>query len=190
MTDQSIVESIRSDPNSRALAALYKHFPMVRSLIRRNGGTTKDAEDIFQEALIIFVKKIRTKNFQLTAQPGSYLFSVSRYLWKDELKRRNRQVPHERPNESNEIEHPVPETAGLKELLEEESRIKLAEQALSELKDRCRELLLLFYHSGHRLKDIATRMGYSSENTAKNQKYKCLEAAKNRLRELKQTLQS
>ena len=190
MTDQSIVESIRSDQNSRALSALYKHFPMVRSLILRNGGTTKDAEDIFQEALIILVKKARTKNFQLTAQPGTYLFSVTRYLWKDELRRRNRQVPQELLTNSSETELSDTGTAGLKELLEEESRIKLAELALSELKDRCRELLLLFYHGGLRLKDIAARMGYSSENTARNQKYKCLEAAKNRLRELKQTLQS
>jgi len=185
-----IVETIRSDQNSKALTALYKHYPMVRRLIRTTGGTTKDAEDIFQEALIILIKKIRTENFQLTAQPGTYLFSVSRYLWKDELKRRNRQVPHDLLTDDNGTALRDTETPGLKELLEDESRIKLAEQALSELKDRCRELLLLFYHGDLRLKEIAARMGYSSENTAKNQKYKCLEAAKNRLRKLKQTLQS
>jgi hypothetical protein len=40
-----------------------------------------------------------------------------------------------------------------------------------------------------KLKNIALKMGYSNEATAKNQKYKCLEAAKNRLRELKQATQ-
>ncbi|WP_315821201.1 hypothetical protein [Paraflavitalea speifideaquila] len=59
-----------------------------------------------------------------------------------------------------------------------------------ELGERCRELLLLFYNGGLKLKDIAARMGYSSENTAKNQKYKCLEAARNKLKELKQTTQT
>ena len=33
-------------------------------------------------------------------------------------------------------------------------------------------------------------MGYNSENTAKNQKYKCLEAARNRLKELNSTTQT
>jgi hypothetical protein len=33
-------------------------------------------------------------------------------------------------------------------------------------------------------------MGYTSENTAKNQKYKCLEGAKNKLKELKQAAQT
>lgn len=70
----------------------------------------------------------------------------------------------------------------------QEERAKLAEKVVAELKDRCRELLLLFYEGGLKLKDIATRMGYSSENVAKNQKYKCLEAARNRLKELKQAL--
>jgi hypothetical protein len=41
-----------------------------------------------------------------------------------------------------------------------------------------------------KLKDIAAKMGYSSENTAKNQKYKCLEAAKNKLKEMKQAIQT
>jgi len=78
----------------------------------------------------------------------------------------------------------------MEELLEKETRAKLAEQVLNELGQRCRELLLLFYKTGLQLKDIASRMGYNSENTVKNQKYKCLEAAKNRLKELKQTTQT
>jgi DNA-directed RNA polymerase specialized sigma24 family protein len=70
-----------------------------------------------------------------------------------------------------------------------EARIRLAEKVLNELGERCRELLLFFYTGGMKLKDIAVKMGYNSENTAKNQKYKCLEAAKNRLKELKQSIQ-
>jgi DNA-directed RNA polymerase specialized sigma24 family protein len=58
----------------------------------------------------------------------------------------------------------------------------LAEKVLQELKDRCRELLLLFYQDKLPLRDIALRMGYTSENSTKNQKYKCLEAARTQLR--------
>jgi RNA polymerase sigma factor (sigma-70 family) len=183
MTDQAIVELIRTDQSDRALNALYKDFPMIQKLIRSKGGDKKDAEDLFQEALIILIRKIRGSDFKLTAHLSTYLYSVCRFLWKDQLKKQSREVPYDLHTGLTE-----PEELELYTIVEEEERVKLAEKVLGELKDRCRDLLLLFYEGRLKLKDIAARMGYNSENTAKNQKYKCLEVAKNRLKELKQTL--
>jgi RNA polymerase sigma factor (sigma-70 family) len=104
-------------------------------------------------------------------------------LWNDELKRRKHSLPGDFETGLKEAQEQE-----LREAVEEEQRAKLAEKVLDQLGERCRELLVLFYNKGLKLKDIASRMGYSSENTAKNQKYKCLEAAKNRLKELKQTI--
>ena len=44
---------VRAESSDQALLALYKNFPAVKKLIRLNGGNAADAEDIFQEALII-----------------------------------------------------------------------------------------------------------------------------------------
>ena len=185
MHDQKIIELIRTDNNDKALAALYKHFAMMRKMILSKGGNTEDAEDIFQEALIIFCRKAKEPGFELTAQLSTYLFSICRFLWKDELKRR-------KPFRVIDLEtgFKQDEEKVMEELIENETKAKLAEKVLNELGERCRELLLLFYKEGFKLKDIASRMGYNSENTAKNQKYKCLEGAKNRLKELKQTTQT
>jgi len=183
MRDQAIIELIRTNKTDRALAALYKHFPMVRTLIRARGGSAEDAEDIFQEALIILCRRAGDTGFVLTAQLSTYLYSVCRFLWNDELKRRNHY-----PMQEFETGLPEPEAQELETLVETERQAKLAEKVLYELGDRCRELLLLFYKGGMKLKDIALSMGYSSEATAKNQKYKCLEGAKNRLKALKQDL--
>jgi RNA polymerase sigma factor (sigma-70 family) len=203
MDDQKIITLIRTGKNDQALNALYRHYPLMRKMIRSRGGTTNDAEDIFQEALIILVRKIKaadmvkldgqageggqakTAAFTLTAQLSTYLFSVCRYLWKDELKRRRHEV-----SSDFETGLTASEEQELGEAVDMEDRARLAEKVLHELKERCRELLLLFYEGRLRLKEIAVRMGYNSENTAKNQKYKCLEAAKNRLKELKQGLQT
>jgi len=188
MDDQKIIALLRTGESGMALNRLYKHFPMIRKLIRSKGGSTKDAEDIFQEALIILIRKAKDKDFRLTAQLSTYLFSVCRFLWKDQLNRlSNTQIPYD-----GEAVTGLPETeeAGLYIEVEKENRAKLAEKVLQELKDRCREILLFFYQDRISLKDIATRMGYSSENTAKNQKYKCLEAARNRLKELNSTTQT
>ena len=78
------------------------------------------------------------------------------------------------------------EEAAIAEAVEKESKIKIAEKVLTELGDKCRELLVLFYSGTMKLKDIAAKMGYTSENSAKNQKYKCLEGAKRKLAEIYQ----
>jgi RNA polymerase sigma factor (sigma-70 family) len=91
-------------------------------------------------------------------------------LWKDELRKKKHVVHGEvsdLPEEAADVEH--------------ERSARLAEQVLAELGDRCRELLMYYYNARMKLKDIAVKMGYSSENTAKNQKYKCLETAKKKL---------
>jgi RNA polymerase sigma factor (sigma-70 family) len=182
MNDQQIIEFIRSDKSANALNSLYKHFPLMRKMVMANGGSKVDAEDVFQEALIILIRKVQSPDFKLTAQLSTYLFSVCRFVWMDELKKRGRFVTEELAVDINAIEQ-----HDLADAIAEEDRAKLAERALNELKDRCRELLLLFYHGRMKLQDIATKMGYSSESTAKNQKYKCLEAAKLRLKELQLT---
>lgn len=188
MTDQTIISLLRTDESDKALDALYRFFPPVRKMIRNGGGSRQDAEDIFQESLIIFCKKIRGADFELTAKLSTYLFSVCRYLWKDELKKRSHFTSNASYT-SDTVEMMASEETNISAAIEEEQDARLAEKVVQDLGDRCRELLLLYYTAGMRLRDIAGKMGYSSENTAKNQKYKCLETARNRLRELKQAAQ-
>ena len=152
---------------------------MTRKMVRTYGGNTADAEDIFQEALVILVRNVQEKNLNLTSKLSTYFYGITRLLWKEELRRRSRPIPPDLVQDG--IDHSY---------IEEEERARLAEKALDGLGHRCRELLLLFYHAGVKLKDIATKMGYNREETAKNQKYKCLEAAKLRFRELIQIHQT
>jgi RNA polymerase sigma factor (sigma-70 family) len=179
MDDQTIIEQIRTGKTDPALDTLYRQFPAIRKLIRSRGGSTKDAEDVFQEALLVLIRKVRAGNFQLTARLSTYLHSTCRFLWNNQLRKTRPQIPID---EATGLD--PEEAASLLTEAGQDNRIRLARQALQDLKDRCRELLLLFYEDELPLKAIAARMGYSSDNTAKNQKYKCLEAARNRLKEL------
>jgi RNA polymerase sigma factor (sigma-70 family) len=176
MNDQTIIALIRSGKNDKALKSLYKHFPMISNLVLSKGGSKADAEDIFQEALIIVCKKTKEPGFTLTAQLSTYLYGICRFLWKDECKKRKYAVTD---NIDNELSADIAES--LREALYQEEKV------LAQLGHRCRELLLLFYQGQLQLKAIAKKMGYSSEGAARNQKYKCLEGARNKLKELKQT---
>ncbi len=180
MTDQQIIEQLRSGKNDKAFLALYKHFPMIRKMVLSKGGRKEDAEDIFQEALLVVHRKVNAEDFTLTAQLSTYLYSVCRFLWKDELKKRQKL-----PAEGIDSGLAKAEEESMTEWRQEEEKLGMARQVIEGLGERCRELLLLFYSGTMKLKAIAVKMGYNSENTAKNQKYKCLEAARNRLKQMK-----
>ncbi len=177
MEDKKIIELIRSQKHDKVFTKLYSYFPVVKKMIVANGGKPEDAEDIYQEALIIFYKKAGQENFQLTSSINTYLYSICRFMWL-KLKKQNQPfVDFEKQQ--------VAETEFIEDVASEEG-YKLAEQVISQLGERCKELLILFYFRFKKMKDIAVEMGYTSENTAKNQKYKCLETAKIRLKELKE----
>ena len=181
MDDELILHLIRTGKNDLALNALYRQFPAIRQLVRARGGTTRDAEDVFQEALIILVRKVKT-DFQLTAKLSTYVFGICRLLWQEQLRKRRPELSTDTLEAAEDTDLPL--------WLERESRFRLAEQALQTLKDRCRELLLVFYQRQWSLKEIAVKMGYGSEQSARNQKYKCLEAARTRLQELERQTQT
>lgn len=178
MNDNEIIEQLKKNSNDKALVALYKNLPVIKKMIVANGGKSEDAEDVFQEALVVVCNNVRRGDFVLTSKLSTYIYSICRFMWKDELKRRNRLVF----SYTDTIKDTIDENA--LSAIQQEEQIKIAESVVKTLGDRCKELLEMFYSGKMKLKEIAEKMGYSSENTAKNQKYKCIEAAKKNLKSM------
>ena len=70
------------------------------------------------------------------------------------------------------------EESEFQEAIEREAKFKQIESVLTQIGDKCLQLLKLFYYEGLSMKIIASKVGLKSEKIAKNQKYKCLERAK------------
>ena len=71
LSDQEILAGLRKRDN-RVLQFIYKNsFNPVKQLVLHNAGSENDAEDIFQEALIVIFKKLRD-------EPGFELFCLGR----------------------------------------------------------------------------------------------------------------
>ena len=179
MDDNKILELLKMGKHNKAFLNLYKNYSQVEKLILSKGGSKEDAKDVFQEALIIFYEKVRNTDFKLTAAIGTYLYSVSRFLWKDEfIKRKGQQTV------DLSFEFTSEEEIELQKALKREVKFKQIEHVLTQLGDKCLRLLKLFYYEGLSMKIIASKVGLKSEKIAKNQKYKCLERAKLKVREL------
>ncbi|QQR85274.1 MAG: sigma-70 family RNA polymerase sigma factor [Flavobacteriales bacterium] len=178
MSDADILSLIRQGRDHQAFVKLYAHLPMVERMIRQNSGTKADAKDVFQDALIIFHRKAKTEDFQLTSAISTFLYSVCRNLWRDELRRRDKTLTNW------EVREAADDPADISALLAQESGFKLAEQALTSLGDKCLEVLRRFYIAKESLIDIAKALGFAGEGAAKTRKYKCLEEARKRYRRM------
>jgi len=179
MTDDEIIQAIQRGDHKSALKELYQYYPVVRQLILKNSGNKHDAEDIYQEALIIFCRKVKGKDFQLTSSLKTFLYSISRLQWLNELRKRKKEMVKDDVGEL-----PESDWEKLNEYLHEEEKFRKAENAMLKLGGKCRKLLQLFYSENKSFKEIADALGFSDEKVAKNQKYRCMEKARENYQQL------
>lgn len=174
MRDEEIIRILRSGLEQKALVKLYAHLPKVERMVRNNSGTRADAKDLFQDALIVLLGKVKEHDFTLSCSISTYLFAICRNKWQEELRRQGRFT--------QELEAAPDEPTDLITLLADDHRFGLAERALRSLGDKCLDLLQRFYIMKEPLVGIAKAIGLSGEGAAKTRKYKCLEEARKRYR--------
>ncbi|MEA3295772.1 MAG: sigma factor, partial [Patescibacteria group bacterium] len=87
-TDEKIINGFRNnDPET--IEKIYNElFPVINRLIEFNSGTPSDAKDIFQEALMVIYKKIENDEFILSCSFKTFLYSICRNLWFNQLRNR------------------------------------------------------------------------------------------------------
>ena len=173
-TDDALIAAIRSG-DERALAHLYRlHWPMVSHFVLQNSGSEDDAQDVYQEGVMVFYEKVRDGSLELSCQIKTYLYAVCRRLWLKRLTSKSRFGVRLLDDE----EHgPHLNTGAEEDVLaaeEQDRRFSTMSEALSHLGEPCRSLLEGFYLLDKSMQDLTAEFGYTNADNAKNQKYKCL----------------
>jgi RNA polymerase sigma factor (sigma-70 family) len=171
-TDSNEQEQLKglASNDRKAIETIYRnHYSMIQTLIINNSGTSDDARDIFQEALIVLYEKAKSGSFELHAQLKTYIYAVCRRLWLKKLVLQQRF--------SGDLAN-APETMATDEdveMFEQRTRdFEMMERALQNLGEPCKELLESYYLRKKNMSEIAKEFGYTNADNAKNQKYKCL----------------
>lgn len=161
----------------RTIAELYDNvFPSIKRLILNNSGRMEDAEDIFQEALVVLYRKVKEESLSLSCSLITYIYSISRNLWMDRLRRLQRFTPM--VAEDSEFVELSEDTI---EVMHHNERSTLFYKYFEYLKGDCKQVLKLFF-DGVSMKEIGERMGYLSEDYARKKKYTC---KKNLMKQIK-----
>jgi len=172
--DELIIAELRKENSTLALRELYKtYYPMILHLVCKNSGTEQEAKDIFQESLVTLYEKVQQPDFLLTCKVKTYLYAICRRLWLKRLYERKRfaaDIPIAAEFEG------IEETVS--EMVISDKRFASVEKSLGSLGEPCRSIIEGFYIDEMSMEDIRDKHGYISTESAKNQKYKCLQRLK------------
>ena len=164
-----IIEAIHKGTDRDLLNFLYRTIlPRVTRYVLENNGSREDAYDIFQDAVIAFHRFVRENKFREEGSPETFIFCICRNLWINKAKREKRQVRMTAGYERYEDD-----AATAIEGIITKERAAIISKVLSKLGKKCEELLKLSIYHEMSLKEICKRMGFTSEDAVKTQKYKC-----------------
>ncbi len=78
-TDSDLIQALRSDSeNDEAIRHLYRtQYHATEAYIKQNSGTAEDAEDIFQEVILVFIEILKKNKFR--GESSVSTFSIRNY---------------------------------------------------------------------------------------------------------------
>jgi len=176
-SDEAILEGLRLRSDYIINFAYKEFFPLIKFLVTDNGGSGEDAEDIFQDGIIILYSKISLNQLTLTSSFKTYMYSVCRNLWLQKLNKRK--AIFDRLKDVEEFID-LPQDMLQETSMEEVEMHRIIQIHFLALPEDCQKVLKLFIKNVP-LREIAGIMGFKTENYAKTRKYLCKQDLKKRI---------
>lgn len=166
-TDEEIINAIL-DHNKEVLSFLYDYnFESLNKKINSEGGSRKDSEDVFHDALLVLYLKVKKEKLLLTCSIHTFLQAIARNLWKRKIV--SDLTRFIKLDESlNDISD---ETQVEEEYIQIERR-KLYLKHLNEMPADCQRLIKMIL-DGLSLQEITRQMLYNSVEYTKTKRFRC-----------------
>ena len=141
-------------------------MPQIKKYVLKNSGDKQQAEDLFHDAVIKMIVKVRNNDIEEDTNAKAYLFTMAKNSWITKAKR-DQKVELTSDVAIYETEN----TSSIDILSDEKS--SLMDEMLTTLGETCKELLKLTFYMDYSLKEAADRMGLSGAEVAKTYQYRC-----------------
>ncbi len=162
-TDSDFIEGFLGG-NKFVLKKIYDNsFPSVKNFILSRSGSQKDAEDVFQNALLLLFVKLKKEKVKIQSF-DNYLFIVCRNLWRRE-KAKNRVT-----NVDNITL--ISEDLDLAGFYVEENQWELYNEKFKQLSEQCKEIIKLVFKKVP-YAEIVKQFDYASQTVARQRVFKC-----------------
>jgi RNA polymerase sigma factor (sigma-70 family) len=173
-SDTALIEAIKSTQSSDldgAIKYMYnEYYEMLKIYTCQNSGIDEDAQDVFQEVLISFIDVVKKDKFRGESSIKTFLYTVNRNIWLNELKKRGRAEKRDTifENQKDTTLVDVSQT-----MAQNETRKQIL-SIVDELGEICKKILLAVYYENLSMKEILVNVEYESEQALRNKKSKCL----------------
>jgi|OM-RGC.v1.017508304 DNA-directed RNA polymerase specialized sigma24 family protein len=169
--EEDIVSLINKGKDREVVPLLYKKvYPLVERYIVRNSGKKDDAQDVFQDALLLFYKQIMLKTYDQKYKVFGYLYKICIYKWVNKAKKNSKIVF---VDEIEKFEEPVYDE--FTETLIVHADENIIRKLFNPIGEKCIELLTYTTYSSLLLEDIMIRMDFNSVSAVKMQLKRCKE---------------
>ena len=168
--DESILAHLAAGERKATEQLYNQHYPIITKWIQHNGGSEPDADDIYQEAMVVLYEKAQDETFRLSCKIGTYLFAISKHLWYKKVNKQQASATILTDEEQQDWAY----EDDIKAHEEREGYYNQLNAALAQIGEPCQSLLKAFYHDDKSMQEIASGFGYTNTDNAKTQKYKCL----------------
>ena len=173
-TDTDLLERLRKEDDA-SFAWLYAgYFSTVAAYVQQNSGSRADAEDLFQEVIVVLLQKVRQPDFALMSSLKTYLYAIARHLWLKRLRDQRLVFVEEVPFYALE----TPTEAIVCEGPPEKSSEEKVQTWLQKITQHCQRLLKAIFFYQQPMTELMETMGWKNKHTANNQKYKCIQQLK------------
>jgi RNA polymerase sigma-70 factor (ECF subfamily) len=175
MTREDILIARVKAGDRQALEEIYFTFRLefFDWAIKKHECSLELAKDVYQQTILVLFENIsQGKLLRLTSSLKTYVFAIGKNHLFD-LRRANIRMM----KKEAEASFILNEYAAADERYSDDSIVKV-EEALMELSPKCRALLVGYYYERKSMKELSLMLGFSNEQSAKTQKYKCLQKLK------------
>lgn len=170
MTDDQIIARIRTGGQAE-LAWVYEEYrdQFLQWVRREFSCSLEDAKDIYQLTIVIFHDNVKSGKLQhLVSSLKSYIYGIGKNVARDHRRKLDRRaaidpytwLSENLSDDSDEVD---------------ENMLALARKVVAALGQPCQRLIELFYYEQKTMEEIRVELNYKNTDSAKNQKYKCME---------------
>lgn len=173
-SDDEILEGIKKR-NEKLIKYIYKtYYHEIRFMVVKNSGSDHDAEDVFQDTMMLLYQKVTQSGLKLSCSFNTYLVSIAKHLWLQKLHKRTKDIELVKNQQAG---HPDDELLP-EDHLEEMEKFNLFHRYFQKL-TKAEQQVLRLYMKKVPIKVIAELMGYKSDDYVKCRKYMIKEKLKN-----------
>ena len=176
-TEQQLLAALAQGEREATEQIYRQNYRIINGWLLKNGGSATDADDLFQEAMVVLFSKSQSEEFRLTCSVGTYLFAISKHLWYKKLQRKSKDpiaLLDNTGNDDEENDSGIAYEEDIDAHEEREAHYNQLDEALEQIGEPCRSILKAYYHQDKSMQEIAADFGYTNTDNAKTQKYKCL----------------